>query len=50
VREVTGADYRDALTPGPPREVLQIAVPAAGSGVPGMNMQIGVEDIRAHYS
>ena len=47
VREVAGADDAQSLTPGPPGEVLQVAVPAAGAGELGVNVQVRVRAQRA---
>src|SRR6185437_7355336 len=43
VREVAGTDDAYPLAPGPPGEVLQVAVPAASPGELGMYVQIRVE-------
>ena len=43
VGEVAGPDDADALAGSPPREVFQIAVAAAGTGVLGVDVQVGVE-------
>ncbi len=40
VGEVTGADHCDALARRPPGQMLQVAVPAAGSGVLGVDVQV----------
>src|SRR5215469_8293902 len=43
MRKVARADDRDPLTKRPPGEMLEVAVPAAGAGEPGVDVQVGVE-------
>src|SRR5215469_4914563 len=43
MRKVARADDRDPLAKRPPGEMLEVAVPAAGAGEPGVDVQVGVE-------
>src|SRR5215469_3091405 len=43
MRKVARADDRDPLAKRPPGEMLEVAVPAAGTGEPGVDVQVGVE-------
>src|SRR6266536_5764491 len=41
--EVAGAQDRDALAPGPPGELREVSIAAGGSGVAGVDVQIGIK-------
>src|SRR6185436_5974860 len=48
VREVAGAEQRDAFAAGPPGQIVQVKVAAAGTGVLRVDVQIGDEATRWH--
>src|SRR5919197_381582 len=48
VCEVSGAQHGDALARSPPREVLEVAVTAAGPGVLGVYVQVRIEHRRPY--
>ena len=49
VREVAGADHADPLTPGPPGQVLQVAVAAARPRELRVNMEVRVKAHDGHH-